>query len=57
MPLSLETRTSLNKVTIDNKNGLETLRHSNLKTKKKYTPVAQKVRVILGEMPEKFRII
>ena len=35
----------------------EQLRHSNLKTKKKYKPVAQKVRGIIGEMPEKFRVI
>ena len=33
------------------------LRQSNLKTKKKYKPVAQKVRGIIGEMPEKFRVI
>ena len=33
------------------------VRDSNLKTKKKYKPVAQKVRAVLGEMPEKFRVM
>ena len=33
------------------------VRDSNLKTKKKYKPVAQKVRAVLGEMPEKFRVV
>ena len=33
------------------------VRDSNLKTKKKYKPVAQKVRAVLREMPEKFRVV
>ena len=32
-------------------------RDGNLKTKKRYKPVAQKVRAVLGEMPEKFRVV
>lgn len=33
------------------------LRRSHIQTKKKYKPVAQKVRPIIGELPEKFRIV
>ena len=52
-----ETATTSNKPTVDARTEPETLRDANLKTKKKYKPVAQKVRGILGEMPEKFRIV
>lgn len=33
------------------------VRHGNLATKKKYKPVALKVRPVIGELPAKFRII
>jgi hypothetical protein len=35
----------------------EAVRESKLTTKKKYKPVALKVKPVLGELPEKFRII
>ena len=56
-PSTWEAATTSNRSTADARTEPKTLRDGNLKTKKKYKPVAQKVRGILGEMPEKFRII
>ena len=49
--------TDSNKTPAQNPESGKTFRHNNLATKKKYKPVALKVRPVIGELPERFRII